>query len=182
MKRGRKRSFSIEKLIVTHPDDDHGIDAMFTRPDGSIVLAQAKPGTEKSALLAQAAARGRFYRGDCPESAPGVSIEGEVDNQLFEYLLVDAPFARTQVLGPPRLADFLMSLIPLKHRANLPGDLEEDYWNRFLPRHGLKKARFLFWAHVVYSILGFLVRPLAGIAGLGWIRKFVEQIIHLIIK
>src|SRR5437773_7190823 len=85
-------------------------------------------------------------------------------------------------LDPPRLADFLISLIPLKHRENLAGDLEEDYWNRLLPRHGPRKARFLYWVQGIYAVFGFLARPLAGIAGIRWLRRLIEIFIHRIMR
>ena len=89
---------------------------------------------------------------------------------------------RTRLLDPPKLADFLISLIPIKHRENPAGDLEEDYWNRLIPRHGLRKARFLFWAQVAYALLGFLARPLAQIAGIGWIARLIEILVHKMMR
>src|SRR5207302_497057 len=85
-------------------------------------------------------------------------------------------------LAPPQLADFLVCLIPLKHREGLLGDLEEDYWNTLVPRHGLKKARFLYWVQALYELARFVARPLAGIAGLGFIRKLIEVLIHRMMK
>ena len=85
-------------------------------------------------------------------------------------------------LAPPQFADFLISLIPAKHRINLLGDLERDYWNRFLPRHGVKMARCLYVFHTIYAFLGFLVRPLGGIVGLAWIRKLIEILAHKMMK
>lgn len=118
----------------------------------------------------------------------GIFAEGKTEQALLcalrarLVLLTDGAELGPLSLDPPDLADFFISLIPIKHRANLAGDLEEEYWTRLIPRHGLRKARFLYWIQAIYALLGFLVRPLAGVAGIRWIRKAIEILIHKLMR
>jgi hypothetical protein len=67
--------------------------------------------------------------------------EGETERQLIRYRFwaVDAAIEQ-----PPKAAEFLLLLVPLKYRENLLGDAIEEYWTRLVPRHGARKAKFTF--------------------------------------
>jgi hypothetical protein len=58
---------------------------------------------------------------------------------------------------PPRQARLLLRYaLPLKHQEDLIGDLEEEYYTRWLPEEGLREARRLYWSHAIRSIAPML--------------------------
>lgn len=116
-----------------------------------------------------------------------VLVEGKPEQALLYALGARSVFLTAGALGPfspdpPHFAGLLVSLIPLKHRVNLPSALEQDYRNRLIPKHGLRKARVLYWIQVIYALLEFLARPLAGIVGIGWIAKLIDILIRKIMR
>jgi hypothetical protein len=86
------------------------------------------------------------------------------------------------VLGPPKLAEFFLLLLPMKYREELIGCAEEEYWTRSLPRLGARRARVIFWTQMIHAWLIFLARPLAGIAGLAWMGKVVDVLLARFLK
>lgn len=174
---GFDHDVTYENLVVTHPDADHGIDFRIVGNDGNLILAQAKAHTEHVPEL------------DLSGSGP-VLIERPrrvlTGTQLIWYAH-NGPSsagrnARNQELGfePPALAQFLLALVPVRHRETMLGDLEEEYWTRLVPKYGFRKARFWYWVQASYEIGGFITRILAGIAGIAWIRKLLEELVHRI--
>jgi hypothetical protein len=159
------------------------IDATTVDEDGKIVMIEAKAGTGQFPASAGSWLQDKYGFGKMT-----LIGEGKTEQALLRFLAakslvldigVDIP---PLAVDPPQLANFLISLIPAKHRENLLGDLEYDYCQRFIPRHGLRMANVLYWFHVLYAVLGFLARLLAGIAGIGFIRKAIEIFVHWLIK
>jgi hypothetical protein len=113
-------------------------------------------------------------------------VEGKSDQFFFESLL-NVPHhgsgrAGNIVLGPPKLAEFFMLLLPMKYREELIGCAEEEYWTRSLPRLGARRAQVIFWTQMIHAWLIFLARPLAGIAGLAWMGKIVDVLLARLLK
>jgi hypothetical protein len=83
------------------------------------------------------------------KAAAFVEVAGETGGVARPWRTLNCSGSRSKpwplALDPPQIADLLVSLIPVKHRENLVGDLEDDYWNRFIPRHGPRRARALYW-------------------------------------
>jgi len=161
-----------------HHGTDQDIDLAMVDKNGKVVLIDAKTGTVQFPDLIQAKYDAGQMRLLFEDKIDQLRLYEAVARSLSPGAEVVSPLA----LDPPKLADFLISLIPIKHRENPAGDLEEDYWNRLIPRHGLRKARFLFWAQVAYALLGFLARPLAQIAGIGWIARLIEILVHKMMR
>ncbi len=57
--------------------------------------------------------------------------------------------------NPPALAEWLVTLIIRRRSENLLGDLEERF-HRHVETRGLRRARWLYWAEVLKSILPIL--------------------------
>ena len=115
-----------------------------------------------------------------------IQFEGNSDRILFETLLTVPHHGSAPALDippePPKLAEFLMLLLPMKYREELVGCAEEEYWSRSLPRLGARRARVIFWAQMIHAWLIFLARPFAGIAGLAWVGRVVEAILSKLLK
>lgn len=164
-------------------DIDQGFDLVVVRDNRNVVVIDAKAGTGQFPALTQSWVQGKYGVGKTT-----LIVEGKTEQALWYALAARSVFVDIGVdlpplaLDPPQLADFLISLIPVKHRQSLPGDLEEDYRNRLIPRHGLRTARFLYWVQVIYAFSGFLARPLAGIVGIGWIGRLIEILIRWLMK
>ncbi len=113
-------------------------------------------------------------------------IEEYTNPDISWTVISNPPWAAEDQFGtahePPRVAEFLLLLIPIKYRENLLGDLEEEYRTRLLPRYGLRKAQVYYCAQVLFSIGAFLARSLAGIAGIHWVGKIVEHISGKLLK
>jgi hypothetical protein len=162
---------------------DQGVDLAMVDDNGNVVVLDAKAGKGQFFALAQSLVQGKYGAGKTR-----LFVEGQSEQALLHALGASSVLFGTGVdlpplaLNPPRLADFLISMIPVKHRENLAGDLEQDYRNRLIPRHGLRTARFLYWVQVIYAFSGFLARPLARIAGIGWIGRLIEIGIHRMMR
>ncbi len=134
-------------------------DAIVFDPNGKTMVIESKLGSGKTNTYALLLG---YYR-------------------ALNLVLTDPPFKSHASIAnfiqdPPRLAEFLLSLVPLKYRENLLGDLEEEYRTRLLPRHGLRKAQLYYCVQALFSIAAFLARPLVGIFGNHWIGKIVEYV------
>jgi hypothetical protein len=58
---------------------------------------------------------------------------------------------------PPRQAERLLNyVLPRTRREEILGDLEEDYYNKWLPKYGVDEARRLYWADAIRSIAPML--------------------------
>ena len=58
---------------------------------------------------------------------------------------------------PPRRAKLLLRYaLPRKDQEHIIGDLEEAYHIEWLPEHGFRKARRLYWWHAIRSIAPML--------------------------
>lgn len=55
-------------------------------------------------------------------------------------------------LHPPKLAKFLLLLVPTKNADYLLGDLEERYRTLMVPQYGVRKAQFWYWWHALISV------------------------------
>jgi hypothetical protein len=188
----------LDRAVFSHHNDDHGFDAVLVDKNGKLTVIEAKAGTGKTQSAIRLFIDGSgdeleymsvksdppWTMGKFGRSKPRVLVEGDTEQALFSALRADGAGARLGRLGfaPPRLADLLISLIPLKHRETLAGDLEEDYWTRFIPRHGLRMARVLYCVQAIYAFLGFLARPLTGIVGIHWVAKVIDYIISRLLK
>jgi len=164
-------------------DTDEDFDLVVVRDIRNLVVFDAKAGTGQFPSLTQSWVRGKYGVGKTTLIVEGNTEQATLYALAARSVLMDTgaelpPLA----LDPPQLAEFLLALIPVKHRENLQGDLEQEYRNRFIPRHGLRKARFLYWVQVIYAFLGFLARPLAGIVGIRWIGRLIEILIHWIMR
>jgi len=150
-----------------HDKSSHYVDdIVIVDNNGNLVAIQGKPGTGKAA----------FVR---------LIVEDRSDQIPFQFL--SAPHrgsaaADNLVLNPPKVAEFLMLLLPMKYRENLVGDAEEEYWTRSLPTFGVRKARLIFWIQAIHALLIFSVRPLAGIAGIAWIGKIVDSVLSQLLR
>ncbi len=157
-KRRAIRGFKLTHVVITHYQDDH---------------------------LPDADARRLFHRDLNPGNFPRLVCEGKSDRLMFEWLSTPhhgSAMAGDIVLEPPKLAEFLMLLLPMKYREGLVGDAEEEYWTRSLPRLGARRAHLIFWTQMIHAWLIFLARPFAGIAGLAWVGKLVEAILSKLLK
>lgn len=67
---------------------------------------------------------------------------------------------------PPRFASFLLLFVPDRDREALFGDMEEKYWMRYLPEHGLRKARWVYRWQVGVTIFDFLWAKAMRVLGL----------------
>jgi hypothetical protein len=112
-----------------------------------------------------------------------IILEGDADQAVWNAIAAhslpvkaEGEFNPLALVEPPRAAQFLVSLVPIKHRENLLGDLEEEYRTRFIPQHGLRKAAFLYWLQAIYAFVGFLARPLLGIVGIGWPASLLRSL------
>jgi hypothetical protein len=78
--------------------------------------------------------------------------------ELKEYASarqVAAPEMETA--GPPPQANLLLRyVLPRKHHEHIVGDLEEAYYTEWLPAHGPREARRLYWWHASRSIVPML--------------------------
>jgi hypothetical protein len=159
-KRGRK--YELRSIIITHYLDDH------LRSSGRHAFMAGDFGTGKTQAFAT------------------IFVEGKSDQFLFESLLKvphhGSARAGNMVLGPPKLAEFFLLLLPMKYREELIGCAEEEYWTRSLPRLGARRARVIFWTQMIHAWLIFLARPLAGIAGLAWMGKVVDVLLARFLK
>jgi hypothetical protein len=58
---------------------------------------------------------------------------------------------------PPRHAERLLNyVLPRARREEILGDLEEDYYTKWLPKYGAQEARRLYWADAIRSIAPLL--------------------------
>ena len=148
-RRGSKE-YKFEYAIITHVSNDHG---PFNGRRDFII---GSPETVKRPALTM------------------IQFEGNSDRSLFETLLAIPHHGSTALdipPEPPKLAEFLMLLLPMKFREELVGCAEEEYCSRSLPRLGARRARVIFWTQMIHAWLIFLARPFAGIAGLSWVGK-----------
>jgi hypothetical protein len=151
-----RRSPSV--LMVPHHGFHRAADRISVDHKGDYVLIDAKAGSGKTALWAQAATKGKFYGGGYPKR---IFVEGDSDQAIFNFIDGDPPYSRNVrhfLQKPPKTAGLLLSFIPVKYRDNLLGDLEEDYWTRLVPKHGLRWARVCYWFQAIYALSAFLAR------------------------
>lgn len=74
-------------------------------------------------------------------------------------------------LGPPRIAKFVLLLVPARDREHLLGDLEEEYFSIVLPEYGSRAAWLWYWWQVIASVVPFLYSRLAQVAAISWLWK-----------
>lgn len=69
-----------------------------------------------------------------------------------------APEVQTTTASPPpREAKLLLRYaLPRKHQEHIIGDLQEAYSTEWLPEHGPRDARRLYWWHAIWSIAPML--------------------------
>jgi len=156
------KGYKLTHVVITHYSDDHWRDC------------------DKQVFIASDSAAGKDH------FVPRIFLAGKSDQVLFETLLAvphhGSASAGDIVPDPPKLAEFLMLLLPMRYREELVGCAEEEYWTRSLPRLGARRARVIFWAQMIHAWLIFLVRPFAGIAGLAWVGKIVEAVLSKLLK
>ena len=63
-------------------------------------------------------------------------------------------------MGPPRLAEALLGILPALYRDCVLGDLSEKYFTEVLPRLGQRKARRWYWAQALRAVHPGLWVPL----------------------
>lgn len=160
-KRRAIKGYRLTHLVITHSNDDH---APFNGKRHSVV---GDPGTGRRPAFTM------------------IQFEGNSDRILFKTLLAIPHHGSTALdisSEPPKLAEFLMLLLPMKYRKELVGCAEEEYWTRSLPRLGPRRARVIFWTQMIHAWLIFLARPFAGIAGLAWVGKIVEAVLSKMLR
>jgi hypothetical protein len=74
----------------------------------------------------------------------------------------------------PRIAKFVLLLVPRKNREYLLGDLEEEYLTILLPDFGLRAAQFWYWCQVLSIIRPFLWAGFKRFAGFVLLWKSVR--------
>jgi hypothetical protein len=74
---------------------------------------------------------------------------------------------------PPRAAERLLDLIPLKYREHLVGDLEEIYKNDLL-EHGVQEAQHRYWKQVGLSFVPIIWTVIKEVAGLAVLLKLIR--------
>jgi hypothetical protein len=80
-------------------------------------------------------------------------------------------------MRPPQRAEFLLYLcLSRDDRECIPGDLLEEFTDRIVPRLGLKKGQWWYWAQVVRSIVPLLTQRLARLAKWGAIARAAETL------
>lgn len=73
----------------------------------------------------------------------------------------------SEVVAPPRLAQFILLLIPLSQRDQLMGDLEEEYRTVVLPKYP-KLAKLYYWWHALTEVACAVTNGLKGVV-LDWV-------------
>jgi hypothetical protein len=76
--------------------------------------------------------------------------------------------------SPPKVAKFILLLVPKHHRENLIGDLEEEYATILLPEFGVRKARTWYWWQVTLSVGPLLWAQFKRAAAFAWLWKRVQ--------
>jgi len=162
----------IERLVITHPSQDH----LSPEKCHDFSWIRGKFGTGETHIISTGAGKTEIFS--------TIAFEGISDQIMLEIL--DVPHHGSAVqsasFDPPRAAEFLALILPIKYREDLIGCAEEEYWTRVLPRFGVRKARLVFWIQVIHGWLIFLARPLAGIAGLAWFGRIVNWSIGKLLK
>ena len=89
-------------------------------------------------------------------SAPLSSISGTLDaTEAADTMVITGSIASPP--APPREAKLLLRYaLPRKHQEYIIGDLEEAYYTEWLPEHGARQARRLYWWHAIRSIAPML--------------------------
>ena len=79
------------------------------------------------------------------------------------------------VVGPPRLPQLFLLLLPRRNREHIVGDLEEEFRTIVLPQHGRFLARSWYFEQVIFA-LGFYLWPvIKKILGLSVLYKRTER-------
>jgi hypothetical protein len=79
-----------------------------------------------------------------------------------------------EFLSPPRVAQFLLLLIPLRQREHLLGDLEEEFRTTLVPGYGLRCARIYYYWQVWVEIISAVARGLKGVV-LGYLFSKITK-------
>ncbi len=69
--------------------------------------------------------------------------------------------------SPPRLAEFLLLLIPLRQREDILGDLEEEFNTRVVPQYGIFWARLYYCWQVAMEVSIAIVNAMKACVGKG---------------
>jgi Kef-type K+ transport system membrane component KefB len=93
---------------------------------------------------------------------------------LAAWFLLKNALAPSDLSRPPRLAKFLLLLIPRRNRESLLGDLEEEYVTIAFPEYGARLARLWYWWQVVASVMPLLWAQLKRVLGLAWLLKHIR--------
>jgi hypothetical protein len=83
--------------------------------------------------------------------------------------------SRSASAVPPKEACYLLALFLAKaDREVIPGDLEEEFTTKVLPKHGARRARLWFWKQTVSAIVrrNPACRWLL-VSGLGWVAELI---------
>jgi hypothetical protein len=103
------------------------------------------------------------------ETEPTASISGQI---FTVYFRGDDP--EVQALTPPpppRHAERLLNyVLPRARREEILGDLEEDYYTKWVPKYGFQEARRLYWSDAIRSIAPMLW---SGVKGSGIIAAIL---------
>lgn len=76
---------------------------------------------------------------------------------------------------PPRIAQFVLLLVPKRSREHLLGDLEEEYRSVLLPEYGGFWARVWYWEQIALAIGEYLWPFVKRVLGLAAIWKVIGR-------
>jgi len=103
-----------------------------------------------------------------------IATEDLVVVALWESWILGALHRQWRRELPPKPAEFLLLLIPIRQREHVLGDLEEEFRTILIPKYGIRVARLIYWWHVLLELGKALTTGLTG-AAVGWlISKFTK--------
>lgn len=92
----------------------------------------------------------------------------DVSEGLMQTRLTTASSQQEPVMNPPRLAQFVLLLIPLSQREHLMGDLEEEFRMIVVPKYGPTLACWYYRWQVVVEVTKSITNGLNGVI-FGWL-------------
>lgn len=128
----------------------------------------------------------RLRQGNADEAIVTITDDGGLQVDLADYSFRSATWDASEIderpervlstdAEVPALAQYILLLIPQKHRDPLLGDLREEFETILLPTYGLRGARLWYWWHTIISISPFALRMLKRTLGFIFISKLIGK-------
>jgi len=128
----------------------------------------------------------RLSKGNPDNFTVMIAPDGEIQVDLANYSFTSAAWNAQmgcgnleRFLSPkadvPALAQYILLLIPKKHRDPLLGDLREEFETILLPTYGTQRARLWYWWHTILSVCPFAMRIIKRALGFILISKLIGK-------